>query len=52
MNEDNEHIPELPNGLKYCPDDDGEVEWDPARQEWRSLQEILKEERKNDADDV
>ena len=40
--------PELPDGLKYYPDDDGEVEWDPVRQEWRSLQEILKEERDDD----
>lgn len=41
----------IPEGMKYDPDDDGEVEWDPVQQKWRSLQEILKEERENDKDD-
>lgn len=42
----------IPEGMKYDPDDDGEVEWDPVRQEWRSLKEILKEERESDKDDI
>ena len=42
----------IPEGMKYDPDDDGEVEWDPVQQKWRSLQEILKKERENEKDDI